>query len=431
MRGEQRHVRIAITNMTGARNRGSEALVQSLVVGLSGLAPPLSLSVSLHTEDTNYDRDQFSERLDKIVPYSKWPPRQLLRARLEMLAKCYFWLGRSPLNFFFPECVRDLRNIDLILATGGDLFTSDYGYFDKDARVLTTGIPVALLAQTVGPFKPRDLPLFARLSRSIKLCTVRETESLEYLESEFPQLQPILTADVAFVLPSIDKHESEQILERDCRFHIRDRRLMGLSVSASISLTREGASRDEYISKTISFVDEMNKEGWSAVLIPHVQEKVRRNNDLYTCFEVLGRLQRPDENVVVGRPLSASEFKGVIGLCEVLVGSRTHSTIASMSQGIPTVAIAYSRKAWGIMKDYYGAKLAKQLTIDVKDMTVDSLKAAVSAAIANGRTPEQATAMKRLAAKNFELLGDYLLQPRSFERSKHDIVSVPVRHLIS
>ena len=73
--------------MTGARNRGSEALVQSLVVGLSGLAPPLSLSVSLHTEDTNYDRDQFEERLDKIVPYSKWPPRQLLRALLEMLAK--------------------------------------------------------------------------------------------------------------------------------------------------------------------------------------------------------------------------------------------------------------------------------------------------------------------------------------------------------
>ena len=407
MNGDQ-PIRIAITNMTGARNRGSEALVQSLIAGLSGLAPALRFSVSLHTEDVNYDRDQFQGRLDRVVPHSKWPPRQLLRARLDRLAWCYFWLGRTPFNSLFPQAVRDLRSIDLILATGGDLFTSDYGYFDKDARILTSGIPVALLAQTVGPFTSRDLPVFARLSRSIKLCTVRETESLEYLESEFPQLRPVLTADVAFLLPPIDRQEAAQILERDCRFDISERRLMGLSVSASISSNREGASRDDYMSKTVAFIDEMNKDGWSVVLIPHVQESVRRNNDLYTCFEVLGRLQRPAENVVVSRPLSASEFKGVIGLCEVLVGSRTHSTIASMSQGIPTVAVAYSRKAWGIMKDYYGAKLGRQLTIDVKDMTVDSLKAAVSAATANGRTLEQAAAMKRLAAKNFEIMGEYL-----------------------
>ena len=48
---------------------------------------------------------------------------------------------------------------------------------------------------------------------------------------------------------------------------------------------------------------------------------------------------------------SCSELKAVIGRCTLFIGARTHSTIASASMLVPTIALAYSMKAFGIMED--------------------------------------------------------------------------------
>src|SRR3546814_17723345 len=103
-------------------------------------------------------------------------------------------------------------------------------------------------------------------------------------------------------------------------------------------------------------------------------------------------------------------YKGIIGLCEALVGARTHATIASMSQGLPTVSVAYSRKAWGIMRDYYGEKLGQALTVDVADLDRERLREAFDKALGNGRTPHLAAEMKRRAMLNFKRVKDYLAE---------------------
>jgi polysaccharide pyruvyl transferase WcaK-like protein len=41
-------------------------------------------------------------------------------------------------------------------------------------------------------------------------------------------------------------------------------------------------------------------------------------------------------------------IKGIIGLCDFLIGSRMHACIAALSQGIPTVGVAYSKKFKGV-----------------------------------------------------------------------------------
>ena len=40
--------------------------------------------------------------------------------------------------------------------------------------------------------------------------------------------------------------------------------------------------------------------------------------------------------------------------CRSFIGARTHSTIAALSTGVPTIAIAYSQKARGIFRDLFG-----------------------------------------------------------------------------
>jgi polysaccharide pyruvyl transferase WcaK-like protein len=52
--------------------------------------------------------------------------------------------------------------------------------------------------------------------------------------------------------------------------------------------------------------------------------------------------------------LSAAETKWVISRCRAFAGARTHSTIAAISSAVPTLSLAYSRKARGLNQDIFG-----------------------------------------------------------------------------
>lgn len=401
--------RVAITNVTGGRNRGVEALVRSILFGLDNSLRREDLRISLHTGDADHDRDYFGGSVDVVVgpftlPRGRWPP-QIQRATFGLASAAKrIGMGRA-----LPKSWRDLLASDLIIATGGDVFTSDYRALSSHARFLQASRPVALLAQTIGPFLARDEAHFKESVRDVVICTVRETETLAYLNSFAPGLKPELTADVAFLLPGIPAVEAQRILEVDHRFLLQGRRLIGLSVSGGILSYRPDVDSEHYLKEIVAFVDAVNRKGYSVVLIPHVQERGLRNNDLMICREVLRRTSRPPENVLLSFPLTASDFKGIIGLCDALVGARTHATIASMSQGIPTVAMAYSRKAWGIMRDYYGRDLAARLTIDVAVLDRERLMAGLDTALSAGRTDAMATEMRRRAAVNFDRIRAFLM----------------------
>jgi colanic acid/amylovoran biosynthesis protein len=376
------------------------------------------MRISLHTGDAEHDRDYFGRSVDAVVgpfslPRGRWSP-QVHQATFGVAAAA----NRIGMSRALPKSWRDLLESDLIIATGGDVLTSDYRSLSHHTRFLQASRPVALLAQTIGPFLAKGEAHFKESIKNVVICTVRETETLQYLDSFAPALKPELTADVAFLLPATPKAEAERILEVDHRFPLQGRRLIGLSVSNGILSYRSDVNSRDYLEEIVAFVDAVNCKGYSVVLIPHVQERGLRNNDLMICSEVLRRSAEPSENVLLSFPLTdsdsfpltASDFKGIIGLCEALVGARTHATIASMSQGVPTVAMAFSRKAWGIMRDYYGRDHASLLTIDVAELDRERLMAGLDVALAGGRTEPRAAEMKRRAAVNFDRVAAFLKQ---------------------
>src|SRR3546814_19605683 len=59
---------LAITSMTGGRNRGCEALVTSILLGLESVIPRGDLSIDLHTRDVDSDRDFYAGRVNKVLP---------------------------------------------------------------------------------------------------------------------------------------------------------------------------------------------------------------------------------------------------------------------------------------------------------------------------------------------------------------------------
>jgi colanic acid/amylovoran biosynthesis protein len=216
-----------------------------------------------------------------------------------------------------------------------------------------------------------------------------------------------LAADVAFGLVPTARNKASAYLSRMLGIDADNTRMMALSVSEGV-IRYSGLDRAKYFTEMAEFVRRMTTRGFHVLLIPHVQERNPNNDDIIACEELHSHLQDASMCKIVSGELTASDFKGIIGMTECLVGARTHATIASMSQGVPTVSIAYSRKAYGIMNDVFGAKLGAKLTIAASDLAADRLEHCFDQALAAGNFAAVAARMKELAETNYVHLANAL-----------------------
>jgi polysaccharide pyruvyl transferase WcaK-like protein len=74
---------------------------------------------------------------------------------------------------------------------------------------------------------------------------------------------------------------------------------------------------------------------------------------------MLASLEEAERNRIhlLSSEYGACELKGIIGKCEFFIGSRMHACIAAISQGVPTVAVAYSRKFTGVFDSVGAAEM--------------------------------------------------------------------------
>jgi colanic acid/amylovoran biosynthesis protein len=405
-------LKIAITNNTGLRNRGCEALVVSLIEGIKRNFQS-TLDFELHTNDPSYDRWRLAGVATVRPSYLTLSPNHPGSLGLNRLA----YSGMRLAEKFVPQKVAGyavrqlsaLRTADLVLPTGGDIFTSDYNNLRKHLSSIVSleKRKAAFIAHTIGPFKKEDEEYFKQSLKNLFLITVRESESYEYLKSLNLDVPLYQTADVAFGLKPADLDDCRRILETRFGIDTSATKLVGLSVSEGV-IRYSKLERSKYFKELIEFVNRLNSRGYTVLLVPHVIERNPNNNDLIACEELHSKL--PDARMcrILSGEFSASQFKGLIGLTDCLLGARTHATIASMSQGIPTVSVAYSRKAYGIMTDVFGPKLGPELTIAATDLSADALESAFDRAMSAGGFKEAASVMKTKAEENYTLLASAL-----------------------
>jgi colanic acid/amylovoran biosynthesis protein len=89
------------------------------------------------------------------------------------------------------------------------------------------------------------------------------------------------------------------------------------------------------------------------LLVPHTYAPygdVESDNDACRQLkESLPPLVQTRVRVVTG-DYDAHQLKGIIARCHFFVGSRMHSCIAALSQGVPCVGVAYSMKFRGVFE---------------------------------------------------------------------------------
>ena len=316
---------------------------------------------------------------DKILCIKKLPIRFCKNIFLEnhFIVLCFYaFLFRIVRGERFREfcarrneSIRRILQIDIVAdITGGDSFSDIYGMrrfligFLRKWLVLLFNKDLLMLPQTYGPFKRSLTRVMARyILKRAKLIYSRDEAGVEYVNlllNNRGSGKVRFVPDVAFVLDA--RKPSHIDIEPSADARERHSTVVGLNISGL--LFNGGYNRDNMFGlgsnyrELVYAVAEMllKQQKVSVLLIPHVFPRAGNEveSDSDACLEIYGQLKQiyPCKIFIVKGQYDQGEIKYIIGLCDFFIGSRMHACIAAMSQYIPTVGLAYSKKFQGVFE---------------------------------------------------------------------------------
>ncbi len=254
--------------------------------------------------------------------------------------------------------------------SGGDSFTDLYGakrftYITLPKLItLQQKRPLILLPQTYGPFDTiRCRRIAEYIVRNSTAAWARDERSyqslLELLGDDYDPGRHHSGVDVAFLLPATKPQN--RLVDNFSNWLKDDREVptIGLNISGLIFNDPDAAVsrykfRADYRKLIIDFIRTLlQKTDVNILLIPHVlalkgkSESDPEANDkvLKELIDVIGNRLK-----IIPPIFDQSEMKAIISKCDWFCGTRMHATIAGLSTGVPTAAIAYSLKTQGVFE---------------------------------------------------------------------------------
>jgi polysaccharide pyruvyl transferase WcaK-like protein len=403
---------IVLSNVSGLRNRGVEALVRSALEGFARHLPGEPTTVL--TSDLPYDRIVLEGTTSVVADWPAYFRSGRVERYLRHLKATVRPSGSSR------RLIEILKSATAVVASGGDVFSSDYMSLRHHIGQVETaqafGRPTIFLAHSIGPFKTRTEAAMARavLDRAA-LITVRESRTLRYVVEHLriPADRVHLTADVAFLLtPS----PPTRIAELKRRLGLVDSGYVAVAPSEAITSFR--STRDHFSSATAR---ETHDRAWlktmahilasstdDILIVPHVQVVSPTGDDRRIASRLIEAIGFNPRVRVAWGELSASDFKGLIQGARYLIGERMHACIAALSTAVPTIAVGYSVKAQGIMEDLLGPNVdAQGFLIPVTQFVAsDGLRDEIGGVLSgydeiHARLTVAASEAQRLAEANF------------------------------
>ncbi len=332
----------------GFYNRGCEALVRTTVAMLRAQFP--GSEIVLSSQDAEVDRRHSAAEgiavSDPLVrrwspEWFGWQVRKLLRQPIPEIER-------------LPRELRDaMRTADAVLQIGGDNFTSDYGLTTDSALLGLNEIafaletPLVIWGASIGPFDSADLEeaVLSQLRRAA-LVTVRESLTDQYLAGHGIRDNVVRVADPAFLLEPdpVDLSALRPATER----------VLAINASALSCANRSDGDLQFGRRLVEAVIDEvLHWDDWGILLVPHVVQPPHNDDHQYLAG-IVDSVDRPGRVRLLPPLFDARQTKHVIAQCDALMAARTHATIAGFSSAVPTISLAYSRKAHGINLDLFG-----------------------------------------------------------------------------
>lgn len=327
-----------------------------------------------------------------IVNY-RLSPRARLREHLAWIVAASLMYRALPLGPLrralsrFTPWIAFLEEADLVGdVRGGDSFSDIYGMerfitgFLMAWTVLLVKGNIVQFPQTYGPYKRLVSRLLAGyLLRRSSVVIARDAMSRRVAQDLVgPNREVWLSPDVAFSLDSVQpkRLELEPPLSGSIPLGVLGLNVNGLMYNGGYTRKNMFDLQLDYRNFLPRLVEailmEFPGELW---LVPHVYAPPGNvESDPDACWrvrEAIPEALKPRVRIVKGE-YDCRELKGIIGRMDFFIGSRMHSCIAALSQGIPCVGIAYSRKFQGVFE-----------TVGMGDWVVDGREVADDEAIAH------------------------------------------------
>jgi len=372
---------------TDTTNLGVSALCYSMLAGIARRFPNACVTVF----DNGIGLREASLRVDKrnfgYLLCGGKNSRRYYRPESYQTIRVASWLGGLG-----NPAAQALLQADAVLdVSGGDSFCDLYGarVFRGNTFIkrlaLAHGVPLILLPQTYGPFNdPRRLKIAERIVARAAMAWARDRRSFDTLRQlvgeNFDPRKHQCGVDLAFGLQAVEPDTVPAELAGGMAKDAPP--LVGLNVSGLIYNAPELARahfglKADYRAIIHELVERLLREtDCRLMLVPHVLSDARYvESDGTACATVLERLSEADRRRVFALPriYDPGETKWIISHCDWFCGTRMHSTIAGLSSGVPTAAIAYSLKTAGVFETCgQGEHVADPRTTDTQEV-IDQL----------------------------------------------------------
>lgn len=258
------------------------------------------------------------------------------------------------------------KKYDIVMDIGeGDSFTDIYGFKRYMLFCLTKYLAIAsgkvlvLSPQTIGPFNHGVSRVIAKylMSRADAVFS-RDQKSTQFVRDM--NIKCVEVSDVAFTLPYDIKPKQDDTVGIN---------ISGLLWNGGYSGGNQFGLTVDYHSFVKQIITGFRFRGKQVHLVAHVITDDIPVEDDYRVCQAIKQLFLSDDGVIVAPKFkSPIEAKSYMSQLEFFTGSRMHATIGSLSSGVVTVPIAYSRKFSGVF-----GSLDYNYTLDAYALDTDGL----------------------------------------------------------
>lgn len=296
----------------------------------------------------------------------------LLHRLTRPLAKCF--LSKSK-----KRTLKEFKNCDACFVKGGG-FLHSYGSYADIYRIyfflyhirlaLKLKKPVYVMPNSFGPF---SAPGVKRQIKSVlpkcKMLTARESISANMLAKI--DIHADVYPDLAF---SLEK-SSRPLPEFDAILKIAgERKPVGIT-ARPYRFTGGNIEKqyERYVDSLAETCKWLYENGFYPVLIEHVIAENLNESDMKCINDIRARLNDGKYSVFSNSGYDCMDFKQLYSRFYAVIGTRFHSVIFSLAEGVPCVALTYGgNKGQGIMLDNGLSAYA----LDIETVTFDKIIAA-------------------------------------------------------
>ncbi len=310
----------------GSGNKGDELMMQAVLAALRPALPSAQFASTVWT-------GTYEERA-RWGLYQKMDNRAA--GRLGFLIDLLMHRGyRSRYGLVTEEEIKAI--VDLSGFAYGDTWGPD------DAKLMAvdslrwkkSGKKLILLPQAFGPFTSEPIrQAFREVILNANLVFARDRISLENVRElcgplNHIKMAPDITTDMQGVVPPGYPTEPKRSL-----------------VVPNVQMVRRTPPqvRERYVPFMVSVIRELDRRDLRPALLLHT-----KSHDDELAREIVDSWGRPIDVIRDDDPL---HLKGIIGQALLVVGSRYHSAVSALSQGVPTLGTAWAHKYTALVEEY-------------------------------------------------------------------------------